>query len=104
MVQMKTLVYRFLKHWILSPFFWVLEHSKCQCSTLQVNFAPIISPLIDTNGSRLAKTITLPPHPKFSQMFDMETFVEDGWKQKQQSMIAAFNVCCRSIQNTYFLS
>lgn len=55
---------------------------------------PILNPLVDTNGSRLAKTIVLPLDPTLSKIFDVESYAEDSWKEKQQSVFAVASVCC----------
>ncbi|VDK28525.1 unnamed protein product [Gongylonema pulchrum] len=55
-------------------------------------FAPILNPVADTNGSRLAKTITLAFDKKLNKMLDMELFIQNSWKQQYQSIFGIMNV------------
>lgn len=62
---------------------------------LQTQLSPILSPLADTNGSRLAKTITVQPDPKQLEKNDVVSIVRDSWKQNHDSVIVSVEVSHR---------
>ncbi|VDK52204.1 unnamed protein product [Gongylonema pulchrum] len=61
-------------------------------STLQTQFSPILSSLVDTSGSRLAKTISVGCDKELKELFDVDAFVQHSWEQKYQSVFGVITV------------
>lgn len=54
-------------------------------------FMPEMNPSVKINGTKLAKVINFPAHPRVEKLLDQRAFVKDAWKAQSQSVVALYH-------------